>query len=463
MDDIKKNWILKSCIAFCTIATIVFFHKTGFDFFLGWQYSSLKSYLDVAKNASEMGPLIIGSEGDYKIYSIGHNDPAFPILISVLSFFGMEFHELSDIQFINHILFYFSLLCFSLMFVRKSPWVFGAVQILIVFYFNEVGLKHSSLFSDQHSTVPALAILTFLLVDLFFEKKTNWKYGKLFVLSLLGGIFGMFRNYFTYVFVFLLGLASIDMLKFLPKTICFKINFLLKGKLFKINFLKKKFHGNLNRTYYKKKNFWLPIVFPLLCLWIIFNFSSLVQRGFYSYAWFKNPDLSFSGYQPPYSHGIWHSAYLGLGYLENKWGIEWNDKVGFDHARRYDPTALYPNPKHYTVMRKLYFKYLREEPVEYIKNHIKKAFMVWTSVFNKNLTLIIIFLSVFYYHFSKCQKRAVRFLSIGAVHLIPFFIFFIVPVITHPYFYHFAITNYFSLILIKWTSRQLEINPSETG
>ena len=60
----------------------------------------------------------------------------------------------------------------------------------------------------------------------------------------------MFRNYFTYIFVFLLGLVSIYLLKF------------------------------------KKKNFWLRMICPLLGLLILLNFSNLVQKGFYSYAHF---------------------------------------------------------------------------------------------------------------------------------------------------------------------------------
>ena len=361
MNDIKKDWIVKVIITFSVIMIILFLHYVKHpDFYLYNipQYSSVKSYLEISKNASKTGPLISGTEGNYEIYSIGHNDPAFPILISVLSFFGIQFHDFLDLQLINYVLFLFSLLCLSLIFLRKNLWIFGASQLLIIFYYK-IGFKHSIHFADQHGTVPALTILTFLLVDIFFRDKvyhsdlnslTSQKrkspeisskinvkqyYKKFFILSIFGGVFGMFRNYFTYTFVFLLGMASIDLLKF------------------------------------KKRNIRFSMIFSLLGLLILLNFSSLIQKGFYSYTRFKNPNLSLnSNFQPPYSHGIWHNLYIGLGFLENKWGIRWDDAIGFEHARRYDPKAIYPDPKHYVVMRKLYFKYLSEEPVEYVKNHI---------------------------------------------------------------------------------------------
>ena len=128
----------------------------------------------------------------------------------------------------------------------------------------------------------------------------------------------MFRNYFTHIFVFLIGLISVDILKS------------------------------------KKKNIWLRFVFPLLAILIILNFSNLIQKEFYSYARFKNPHLSLSSdIQPPYSHEIWHNTYIGLGSLENKWEIEYLDEVGFEHAKRVDPKVKQYTPEYFLIMKKL--------------------------------------------------------------------------------------------------------------
>ena len=421
--QMKKDWIAKNLIIFFAIIITIFLHKIlpNHNFYLNNnQYSSVKSYLEISKNAREIGPLISGTEENYEIYSIKHNDPVFPILISALSSLGIQFYTLSEIQLINLILFYFSLLCFSLIFFKKSMWIFGIVQFLIIIYYFQMGLKHTVQFADQHSTVPALTILTFSLVEIFFKNKKKWQYGKLFIFSFLGGVLGMFRNYFTHIFILLIGLISLDILKS------------------------------------KEKN-WLRFALALLAILIILNFSNLIQRGFYSYARFKNPDLSFdSDLQPPYSHGIWHNAYIGLGFLKNKWDIQSDDKVGFEHGKHHTPTATYPNPKYYTVMKKLYFKYLTEEPVEYIKNHIKKIFIITTIIVNKNLTLLLIFLLVFYFKLSKCRNQAIKALSMNPAHFIPFFIFFIVPVVTIPWL-SYAILTYASLLIIKLIAKNMEI------
>src|SRR5262249_19935153 len=39
----------------------------------------------------------------------------------------------------------------------------------------------------------------------------------------------------------------------------------------------------------------------------------------------------------PSSHSLWHPAYLGLGYLPNKWGIRWDDAFGQQAAQQVDP------------------------------------------------------------------------------------------------------------------------------
>ena len=232
----------------------------------------------------------------------------------------------------------------------------------------------------------------------------------------------MFRNYFTYVFTFFVVLSSLNILGL--KT---------------------------------KKNIWLHLILSLFAVLIVLNLNSFLQRGFYYYSYIRNPDLSETSpfLRQAYSHGIWHNLYLGLGFFKNKWDIYFDDNVGFEHARRYDPSAVYPTPEYYAVMKKLYFKYLMEEPLEYIKNHIKKIFFVMGVVLKKNLVLIIIFLLIFCRNFLKCGNRAVKAISINPVHVIPLFIFFIVPVVTTPSFV-FAIVTYTSFMIMALVAGLLE-------
>ncbi len=427
---ISHENLLKNLIILFGTITIIFSNKAFLDpneylefEYEGTQYGDTDEYLEISKNFSRMGPMISGKEGQYEIHSIGWNDSAFPILISSLAFFGIEFHSFSELVFINYVLFWFSLLCFSLLFLRKSPWVFGIIQLLTIHYIYQTGFENSMLFVDQHSTIPALAILTFLLVEVLFKNK-NRPTWKLFTLAFCGGLFGMFRNYFTYVFIFLIGLFSKKMLK------------LLKTKNNKLGLF----------------------ICPLLAIVIVINFSGMVQRGFYYYAHLRNPDLYI--HQPPHKHGIWFNAYLGLGALKNKWKIGYWDDILHEHAQWYEPTIELWSQRQYVVMRKLYFKYLSEEPVEYIKNHIKKSYIVAVDVIRKNCYLIMIFFLTFLYGVLKFKRRIFKkkfFLK--SAHIIPLFMFFIVPVITLPDIdrYAFAITNYASLIIITLNAKLLDV------
>ena len=432
----KQKNILKNLITLCgtIIILIIFLNEAllkpgeyfGFDYDNNdpEQYSSKNDYVEISKNASKMGPLIVGKEGEYRIYGMHWNDPAFPVLVSILAFFGIEFHSSSELVRINFVLFWFSLLCFSLLFLKKRPLVFSIVQLLIIHYIYQIGFETSVRFVDQHSTVLALAILTFLLIETLFKNK-NWSIWKLFTLSFCGGIFGMFRSYFTYVFIFLIGLFLKNMLKL-------KI----------------------------KKNQLGLFICSLLAILIVVNFSGIVQRGFYYYAHLRNPDLSIPDPPPPYKHGIWFSAYIGLGALENKWKIEYWDDILHEHAQWYEPTIELWSQKHYVVMRKLYFKYLSEEPVEYIKNHIKKSYIVAVDVIRKNCYLIMIFFLTFFYGILKFKKGILKKkLLLKSTHIIPLFIFFIIPIVTSHNIgrFAFAITNYFSLIIIALNAKWLDI------
>ena len=287
---LKGNRV-KNCFILLVLCGVILLNKIFFSFsflYPGRTFDEVQRppyatpyYLELSKNAYEgIGPLIIGTEGNRKIYTMGDYDPAFPILISILGFFGIEFHGLSDFKVINSTLLWLGLLCFSLIFIRKKPLIFLTTQILILIYFFTIGGRHSSFYIDYHSTVPALTILTFLLVEIFFNNKTKWQYLKLFTLSILGAVFGMFRNYFTYIFVFLIGLFSKEILRL------------------------------------KTKKTYSCLLFLYFAILILLNFSNVVQKGFYSYTRFKNPDLSLSSdLQPPYNHRIWHNAYIGLGYF----------------------------------------------------------------------------------------------------------------------------------------------------
>jgi hypothetical protein len=64
----------------------------------------------------------------------------------------------------------------------------------------------------------------------------------------------------------------------------------------------------------------------------------------------------------PNQHPFWHNAYIGLGYLPNKYGIKWDDSVAVQAVARVDPHAGYLTPKYEHILRHLWFKLLKHDP-----------------------------------------------------------------------------------------------------
>ena len=72
-------------------------------------------------------------------------------------------------------------------------------------------------------------------------------------------------------------------------------------------------------------------------------------------------------------HPFWHSAYIGLGYLPNRWGIAWQDSSGEAAVRRVDPTAPFLSARYSSILKHRYFTILREDPGFVIRTYATKA------------------------------------------------------------------------------------------
>lgn len=69
----------------------------------------------------------------------------------------------------------------------------------------------------------------------------------------------------------------------------------------------------------------------------------------------------------PSSHALWHTAFIGLGYLPNRWNIRWKDEVGKAVVRQVKPGARYLSKAYLAEMRTLYFRIVREQPGFYAR------------------------------------------------------------------------------------------------
>ena len=54
------------------------------------------------------------------------------------------------------------------------------------------------------------------------------------------------------------------------------------------------------------------------------------------------------------THGLSHTLYLGLGFVENKWGIRYDDDYGEEIADKADPPVVFCSPEYFRLMWKLY-------------------------------------------------------------------------------------------------------------
>ena len=74
----------------------------------------------------------------------------------------------------------------------------------------------------------------------------------------------------------------------------------------------------------------------------------------------------------PTRHPFWHNAYIGLGYLPNRYGIEWNDTISTEFVRQKDPEAGYLSDRYEQILRDEWFRIAREDPGLVVRNVLAK-------------------------------------------------------------------------------------------
>lgn len=72
-------------------------------------------------------------------------------------------------------------------------------------------------------------------------------------------------------------------------------------------------------------------------------------------------------------HGTSHTLYIGLGAVENRWGLRYDDKLGVAAAAKAAPDVEAYSPDYYRLMWRLYFDRLSEDPFEVARIYYEKA------------------------------------------------------------------------------------------
>jgi hypothetical protein len=75
----------------------------------------------------------------------------------------------------------------------------------------------------------------------------------------------------------------------------------------------------------------------------------------------------------PTQHPFWHNAYIGLGYLPNKYGIEWNDSVSADAVQRDRPGTGFLTKEYEATLRHRYFQIAKNDPTFVLRNFWTKS------------------------------------------------------------------------------------------
>jgi membrane protein YdbS with pleckstrin-like domain len=74
-------------------------------------------------------------------------------------------------------------------------------------------------------------------------------------------------------------------------------------------------------------------------------------------------------------HGVFHSIYIGLGVVDNPFGIAWDDRVGYAAAEKAVPGTIPLTPAYQSVMRGLYFDIVRNNPLTVLRIYGEKLWI----------------------------------------------------------------------------------------
>lgn len=94
-------------------------------------------------------------------------------------------------------------------------------------------------------------------------------------------------------------------------------------------------------------------------------------------------------------HPRWHSIYIGFGYLENKYGITYDDTISDLKARTVNPKVVYCSNEYERILRDQCFLLLKNDPLFVFKTVFFKILkLFFTCLKFSNLGLLLAFLYI---------------------------------------------------------------------
>jgi hypothetical protein len=124
--------------------------------------------------------------------------------------------------------------------------------------------------------------------------------------------------------------------------------------------------------FWRSPGWWMR---PAVAASVVLAYLSVATIGFAGVRAYRNHVI----HQPrfgsnwPTQHPFWHNAYIGLGYLPNKYGIEWSDSVSADAVQRERPGTGFLTKEYEATLRGLYADIARDDPGFVLRNFWTKA------------------------------------------------------------------------------------------
>jgi hypothetical protein len=93
---------------------------------------------------------------------------------------------------------------------------------------------------------------------------------------------------------------------------------------------------------------------------------------------------------PPPITTVWHSVYLGLGYLSNPYGIRYDDNIAFEHALREDPSLRFLGPGYGDTLLRLITRIATNDPIFIAETVGTKVAVVTSHVVSRFWPLLLL-------------------------------------------------------------------------
>jgi hypothetical protein len=88
----------------------------------------------------------------------------------------------------------------------------------------------------------------------------------------------------------------------------------------------------------------------------------------------------------------WHSIYIGLGYLKNKYGIDYADEIACGKARSINPNVIYCSEEYERILKDQCFLLAKTDPIFVLKTALMKIISLLFQVLSfANFGLLFLF------------------------------------------------------------------------